>query len=693
MSFEHLAIKRKYKSSSDELVNEFYLPVLNSSVFYQRAVGYFTSSILVDYIAGLKHFVENNGRMQLLISPFVKYDDALAFLSSTKQKEYISNSLESIFTLFRNYGKKSFKSAQLLLALIREGYLEVQIAFPREKSGLFHEKIGIFTDDQGNKIAINGSNNETDNALEHNIESFNTFCSWKSGQDGYVEDHSIDFESYWQNVEPSVKVMNLLDAINDEQLIDFDTNETITEMFGSLGELTTPYPQDFPITLRPFQSDAMQNWMVNEKGIFKFATGTGKTKTAIYLINEVYKRLGYLFSIIVVPDKTLVEQWSYELNCVSMKNIKCFSDNADWPAQMKDAIDLFRFQRNSLQIVVVTKDSFSEDKFQNQLKKINQNSIFVADEVHRLGTDNLLSKLPLFISRRLGLSATPEIYFSQSRTDRLLDYFGGIVAEYNIDEAIKNGYLVEYNYIPVFVSLDADERDKYLQITHKIVKMLGYDDESKIKELSPEAELLLFQRARIVYGAAEKLTILNTLLDSLKSHSHLLIYCGATSVNSEISDSSGEQGLNQLQSVNKLLNDKGINAAQYTQDSDGRVRQVSIESFKAGLISTLVAIRCLDEGVNIEEIQQAIILASSGNPREFIQRRGRLLRKSIGKDHADIYDMVVFVEDERFFASNMKELGRLVEFNSIAKNAKMNEQNYAEYLSKYYDWEKMNGTD
>ena len=692
MSFEQLDLKRKYRSASEELVKEFYMPVLENSILYQRAVGYFSSSILVDYIKALEKFIHNEGKMQLIISPFVTYEDAKSFIESTEQTEYIRNSVKDLFDKYKTNGKHAFSSAQLLLTLIKEKYLEVKIALPKDRKGIFHEKIGVFTDDLNNQIAINGSNNETDSAIEHNVESFNVFCSWRSGQEGYVEDHSIDFETYWNNADPTLLTIDLHDAVDEKIFIDFDTNKSIDELYLEVHEDPEDYEEPFSIQLRPFQMDAFEKWMKIRKGIFKFATGTGKTKTAIFLVNELYKLYTYLFVVIVVPDKTLVEQWAYELNNVGFKNIKCFSDNSDWATQVKNSIDLYKFHSNSLEIIIATKDTFSEERFQAQIRKIKNNSLFIADEVHRMGTDNLLSKLPEFIENRLGLSATPEIYFSQSRTERLFKYFGGILAEYNIDDAVKNGYLVGYNYYPIIVSLNEEEKEKYLQITHKIVKMLGFDDETKIKELSKEAELLLFQRARIIYGAKEKLHGLSLLLDKIESYNHLLIYCGATSINNENSDSLNEQWLNQLQSVNKLLNERGINAAQYTQDSNGMVRQISIESFRSGEISTLVAIRCLDEGINIEEIQQAIILASSGNPREFVQRRGRLLRPSPGKEFADIYDMVVYVEDDKFYASNNKELKRFIEFNSIALNKDKNETSFRKYLETYHELEENYGT-
>ncbi len=683
MEFTNLILSRKYKSTTSNIINDFYLPVLGNSVSYKRAVGYFSSSIMVDYILGLKNFVDNNGKIQLIISPFVSIEDAKSFFTASDKDAYVSSNLNDIFDHYKEYSKRSFLAAKLMVALIKEGFLEIQVAVPTDLDGLFHEKISIFTDSKGNKIATDGSNNETTTAVTHNIESFNVFCSWIDGQSDYVDDHEIDFDTYWENEDPMIDIMSLKKALLTDKLIDFNTNESIKELYMRIEEGDSKPVYEFPINLYPFQKTAVDKWMIDKRGIFKFATGTGKTKTAIRLIYELREKLNFLFVIIVVPDMTLVNQWSYELLSAGYSSLKCFSDNPKWNITFKDFVDEFKMNLIKLPIVVVTKDSFSDSKFISEMSKLKENVLFIADECHRLGTDNLIAKLPRHIMFRLGLSATPEVYFSESRTHRLFDYFGGIIAEYDIEQAIRSGYLVGYNYIPVIVTLNEDEKTKYIELTRKIVKLLGFDDESKIVELTPEAELLLFSRARIVYGAEDKLKKLESLICNPNLLNHLLIYCGATSISQSTDYEEQNQSLTQLQSVNQMLIQRGINAAQYTQSENGDVRQISIESFKNGLLSTLVAIKCLDEGVNIPEIQNAIILASSGNPREFVQRRGRLLRTCENKLFSNIYDMICLVDDHLFDGNNRKEIKRLYEFSRLALNKNDVFSDFNSYIQKY----------
>ncbi|WP_240327120.1 DEAD/DEAH box helicase [Latilactobacillus curvatus] len=187
---------------------------------------------------------------------------------------------------------------------------------------------------------------------------------------------------------------------------------------------------------------------------------------------------------------------------------------------------------------------------------------------------------------------------------------------------------------------------------------------------------------------------MESLLDNLKNQKNMLIYCGATSLSegivgntegNELDQSNTEASKKQIEIVNQMLKGKGILAAQYTKDESGNERQDRIDAFKSGVIDTLVAIKALDEGVDIPEISIGIIMASSGNPREFIQRRGRLLRKSAGKEIAVIYDMVVLGEESDYDGINMTELKRVAEFSKAAKNKNEILNEYQELFDRYLE--------
>lgn len=688
MSFQKMTIKRKYKSSTEVISADFYNPVLDKSIQYNRAVGYFSSKVFLDYIAGLENFIANDGQMKLIISPFITHTDALAFLEMSNEDKIFTLD-DNIYQLFLNYKNGEIEeniSTKIMLLLIKKGFLTIKLAIPKTKTGIFHEKIGVFIDKFGNKIAINGSNNETYNAMNSNIESFNTFCSWITGQAEYVYDHETDFDNYWNNEDIEVSTLDLSEGLKNKLFKEINTGDNFSDLYDELKKRNKNIqePKKSKVIPYPFQKMAVDKWLLNKTGIFKFATGSGKTKTAIHLIDRLIELEKRLIVVIGVPDKTLIVQWTQVLSESGYDSIPCYSDNTKWQIQVKDAIDEFKFGISDCKIIIVTKDSFSELKFQQQLKKISTNALFIADECHRFGTENLLSKLPSNIKYRLGLSATPEVYFSQNRTDRLFDYFGGVCAEYDLESAISDGFLVPYSYYPIRVKLSDAELIKYNKLSRQIGAYLGGKDEKKIKEIDQDLEKLLFKRARIIYSASDKINVLANIIDDLAEQGHLLVYCGATSATENILEEEINDSMTQLERVNDLLFKKNIKSAQYTQDESGHVRLMSIDAFKSGMLSTLVAIKCLDEGVDIPEIEQAVILASSGNPREFIQRRGRLLRLNPPvKTKAKIYDLVVIEDDVDYETINKNELTRVYEFSRIALNSDDVYIEYRDYFDKY----------
>lgn len=670
MGFKELEIKTKYKSLSQDLLEDFYLPVLSRSKKYDRAVGYFSSESLLLMIKGIRNLVRNDGYIRLIISPTLTEED---YDSLTKNEIINPIIIESIFESFL-HAKETLIGAQLLIVLIEKGFLDIKVAIPNNRIGIFHEKIGIFTDDNDNKIAISGSNNETKNALKLNHESFNAFCDWKDSQNDYVIEHQSDFENYWSDNDSEIKVIDIEKAVSNNYFNKFKTELSIEDLYKNLLR-EDKFEYKLPFNLYPHQSVGAKKWLAKRSGILKYATGSGKTKTAIYIIDQVQKEKKTLISIIVVPDKTLVNQWYNEVIKYKWSAIKCFSDNPTWPKQFKDSRMMMKVSDNLNSCIIVTNDTFNTDKFKRELNLLNSDYLLIVDECHTWGTNRTLSNLPL-VKMKLGLSATPELFFSEDKTRILIDYFGGIIDEYLLEQAISDKRLVPYKYIPIQVGLSAKEMGDYKSITHKIVKLIGRDIDQYNDRYNSALESLLFQRARIVYGARSKLDYLEENIDEIKDGGNLLIYCGPTSYKSDSDDEIDTVSSTQLEEVNKILGRKNLKFAQYTSKENERERVAALESFKKQSYSTLVAIKCLDEGVDIPQIQKAVILASSTNPREFIQRRGRILRISPNKYFAIIYDFVVFEEELESLIK--KELDRVYEFARIAMNRDeiFNEYNY-----------------
>jgi superfamily II DNA or RNA helicase len=683
-----LQIKRQYSTiNEDDIVADFYDPVLALSTQYRRAAGFFSSNVLLSYITGLESLVNNNGKIFLIISPFVSETDARAFIEANSTN--VKQATASLFESYRVNPKASI-AAQLLVALITENILTIKFIIPRDERGIYHEKIGIFTDGMGLRIAINGSNNETDAAVSSNLESFNTFCEWKTGQDGYVTDTVDNFERLWngdENTSQSYQTLSLDEAVSREIFDSFDSPDDIHTLFNRLKSenedtATNASRISLPFTPFSYQEAAATKWMDEHRGIVSFATGTGKTKTAILCIKKYIDAHDESFIVICVPDKTLNNQWADEIRALNILTIQCYSDNNRWHSDLNESINSSKYLKENVAIIV-TKDTMRSARFQQSIHRLKNRFLFIADECHHLGTYSALSNLPK-TEYRLGLSATPFVYGNQEMTNKLQEYFGGIIAEYSLAKAIEDGRLTKYRYHPVRVSLTDGELTQYLKISHQVATFEAKKANRKLSDQErQQEEMLLFKRARIVYSASEKMVQLQQLLCDKSIMNHLLIYCGVTSASEMKVLNTESENLNQLQSVNQLLSNQHIIYAQYTKNEDGAERKNRISGFKDGIIDVMTAIRCLDEGVDIPQIRSAIIMASSGNPREFIQRRGRLLRLYPEKECVDIYDMVVL--ENQADSLNKGELKRVREFSNAAINRKEIEEIFDPLFSEYLE--------
>lgn len=695
MSFKDLEITIKYSSINNDIINDFYVPTLNKSKKYDRAVGYFSSAALLGYIQGLRKFVLNDGVMRLIISPVLTIEDLNAVIES---RENLTKITENMFENFL-IDEGSIKSSQILFYLLKKGVLEIKIAEPVNEKGIFHDKIGIFYDNNGNKISMIGSNNETLSALKLNTESFMIFKSWDKLGNMYVEENIKDFENYWENKMNNVKFTNINEILPADFLNKFKTNDSIDELFDSILD-EDKIPNRFKP--RDYQIEAAERWLIDKRGILEMATGTGKTKTAIYINNILRTSCNKLFTIVVLPDITLLNQWGNEMKDEYSKILKCYSKNPGWEIQLKDEIGLYKYSEKQQSLVLVTIQSFYSDKFRRQLDKFKGDYFLIADEMHRFGTYNKVRSLPN-PNMILGLSATPEVYGNKELTRVLYDFFGGVIFKYDLEKAIKNRYLVNYSYHPIIVDLTDSEVESYKEITHKIVKMIGSDEDVEFSN-DPIISSLLFKRARVIYGAMNKLVILDNIIDEIEKKGNLVIYSGITSekeveINQTLKNDDlryqdkqeDEIFMKQIDSVGKILSKRNIRFSRYTSKESEEERISSIKAFKDKTYSTLLAIRCLDEGVDIPSIERAIIMASSTNPREFIQRRGRILRKHYdengkAKEKAEIYDFIVLQENDNntdFTSLNRKELQRFYEFSQLAENK--DELNYKlERFEKLY---------
>lgn len=433
---------------------------------------------------------------------------------------------------------------------------------------------------------------------------------------------------------------------------------------------------------RPYQTRAVEQWVDGgAQGILKMATGTGKTITSLLAAERVSSAFeGKIALIVAVPYQHLVEQWAEDVRGFGAEPILAYKSRNYWQEDFQQQILAFNTGARETLTVITTHNTFATDAFQRELSRISQgNQMLIADEVHHLGAPHLKSALPEQIPMRLGLSATPERWYDEEGTDALHLYFtGGVVYEYSLAEAIENGALCEYYYIPHVVELTDEEALEYEELSTKIGRLASrMDDDLGDADLQSNYKLkqALFKRARLLGTAEEKLERLSTLIPEQGDVHHTLVYCGDGSVEGE---SSGKTKRHVDATVELLRRDLGVRAKRFTAEENQDEREELLADFERGDLEALVAIRCLDEGVDVPATETAYILASSSNPRQFVQRRGRILRPHPNKEFAVVHDFIVSPPkrladgDGPVFSSERslvrKELERVMMFAESARN-------------------------
>ena len=690
MGFSELEIKSEYRSKAQKVSEEFYYPVLKNAVCYDRAVGFFSSTVLIDIAKRLKHFVDNGGKIRLIASPKLSEEDIEAIRNGYKAREEVFKEA-AIRELYEPQNFTEQNRLALLSKLIQDQRLDIKLAII-EDYGIYHEKIGLFTSDINEKIAFTGSMNETYMAMNANYESIDVYCSWKNEYElERVNNKNLAFERLWNNVDENVNVMDFVE-VKDEiiaryQKADFsyDTYREEEEKEVEEKELLKKEHPEIPdsIKLYDYQWDAINQWAERDyRGIFDMATGTGKTYTGIAALCKLFEEKKRLVAVIVCPQTHLVEQWIEDLKCFHIRPIVAYgiSKYRDYPMKVRKALLDYKLKTKDFVCIICTKDTFIKEKLQTQLNKCNSDMLLLVDEVHNMGARSYLGKMTDIYNYRLGLSATIERHHDSEGTDALYAYFGEKCITYTLERAIKEKKLTPYDYYPVLVTLTPDELYEYNRISAEIAKNIVLDKKGNMK-LNEKGKMLAIQRSRVVAGAELKVEALMDRIKEYVNDRHILIYCGATSIHDTDSEDD-ETTIRQIDKITQKLGlELGMKTAQFTSRENQQQRKLLKEEFENGdNLQALVAIKCLDEGVNIPAIKTAFILASTTNPKEYIQRRGRVLRLHEGKKKAVIYDFVTLPHDidlvpslsleEMLYDKSLvkNELKRMEEFQRIADN-------------------------
>lgn len=678
MSLQTLNLQCEYRSDQTNTVTDFYIPCLNVSREYWRAVGYFTSQGLALAARGLSSFIHNEGKMRLVASPMLTEEDISAIQKGYSAREdvveeAILRELDGDFTEIVNHRLKC------LAWLIAENRLDIKIASPSEVNlsnygAIYHEKIGVFIDGDGNTVAFTGSQNETVGGLLANFESIDVYWSW-SDPDQRVRRKIDNFNRLWDNLTPKLNVLDFPVAAKQRLLDHKPTSPPSIDPEIPMYNLSTkesgtsysyrPKAIDLPSTLelRDYQQEAIDAWFCNDcRGFLEMATGSGKTITALSALVRLVKEKQRLFILIACPFQHLVEQWDKEASQFGFQSIFAYQSRQTWVNRLNEALIDFNFGSLKVVCVITTHDTFIGEVMQQTLSRIQGDAVLVADEAHHLGATKSRQNLPDLFNHRLGLSATPNRWFDPEGTAALKTYFGKTIYEFSLDDAIQKGCLCPYNYYPHLVELTEAELEEYENLSKKIARLFSYQEDNQTTEKGLEA--LLRKRADLLNKAENKLPTLKQLVvDRTDLLHHALFYCAP----------------GQIDRVTPMLGQElRLRIHRFTAEEPTNQRRSLLEDFASGRLQGLVAMRCLDEGVDVPSTQSAYILASSGNPREFIQRRGRILRNAKSKDHAFIHDLIAVPpldycqqrKDTSTFSAERKIVQReLKRFGEFAKSA------------------------
>ena len=680
-------IQPLYILPKDPLTDDVLIPCFQSATYVDCMMGFFSSEILVSIAPGLATFINcSDESLRLIISPLLRTEDKEAIEDSIISPENIATTALADFVVTEN--SIAQHTLKCLSWLLRHGRVEIKIALM--KDALFHPKVWLFREDD-DVIAAHGSSNMTYAGIHKNIEQISISKSWKEYTQHYTTEKLCEqFRALWTNRDESCTVVSIPQAIKENLLktyhsdippIEDDFYTLYKQATGSVEEPSATY--DFnnlprpsftiPSNLRfedgPFehQGRAVNAWYeAGYQGVLEMATGSGKTITAMICAHRLYSVEKPLLIVVAAPYVPLIQQWCDEISPFGVMAVNLTEANG----VKGRARELNRLKRriqngsSNIEIVVVSHRTLYDDSFKTELEKFNCKTLLIADEVHNLGSEGFISNPPCSFDHKLGLSATPIRQYDEEGTERLFSFFGPVVFQFTLQEAIRR-CLVEYEYYVHPVELTNDEMDEWYALTEKIRKNAWRQED---KDTDDEYLMKLLRDRRALLETAEnKIVALEEVLTSenLGKLRYTLIY-------------TSDKAPQQLKDVNVLLNKRGVLFHQLTceETEDRKETGQIIQSFQEGTLGILTAKRVLDEGVNIPEIEKAFILASTTVERQWIQRRGRLLRtcSRTSKTHSEIHDFIALPPnleniDGTTVALIDSELKRIQAFARLAMNA------------------------
>jgi len=645
---------------------EFFFDALVESNNFDLGLGYFSSTAINVLSAGFAYFISRGGKMRIIINDILSQQDKEAIEKGLKKQDnyFENNILEDIKLLAKTLSKQDAHFFKCLSFLISEKRLDFIATIPANiKGGIAHNKYGLFTDSSGNKVGFNGSANFSKNALINNIESVSCYKSW-SGSDSeskrlvYFEEL---FNNTWNGKSDSVKIIPIervkgfiqesfhvgdLQELIDEELSLINTDNSFRQHFKKINKLYSSLNRNphFPFQEGPrdYQKQAYLNWEKNNfHGIFAMATGTGKTITSLNCVLNEYEKNDKYNVLILVPTLALVEQWESEIEKFNFSKVIEVSGRTKWRDELTKIKNDYSWGISHNYFIVTTYASFTDSLFQKLLSSFGNDLILIADEAHNIGAPKVKNAFKnLKINKRIALSATPKRAYDPEGTKEIEDYFNDTPPycyNFSMRDAIDREFLTNYFYYPRLVELNDEEFEKYIQISKRLLKY--FDSNTNQLKSCSEVEKLLLLRKQIIHKAKNKLDLFQTIIQEIKTQ-RKLEYCFVYVPEGYGQLQNGEK-FSYIEELTKILYKISPETTSNTFLGGDSYRKEKLKGFSEGKIDVLLAMKCLDEGVDVPKAEIGIFASSTGNPRQFIQRRGRLLRKSPKKHFAYIYDMIV----------------------------------------------------
>jgi superfamily II DNA or RNA helicase/HKD family nuclease len=648
-SLQTVALRRRYSTSQNDLIAEFFVPCLEQADGYDRAVGYFSSTFYALIRLPLAEFVERRGKIRIVCSPYLSADDIEAIRDGYEQRALEGSLARDLDRLESDDVGRA--AASLLGTLIAAGVIELKLAFNRNHRGLFHDKVGIFTDASMHQVSFTGSANETWAAWSGlmNHESFHAFASWTMEGAEHVKEDVESFERLWENHETTVEVVGFPEVARD-RLVELADRDGIKAAQQELERQLTA--GRLRPALRDHQQHAFDGWQAaGHRGIFEHATGSGKTITALNCVAAAVEQ--HRPVLVAVPSRTLLRQWRDEINAFfSGVPVLLAGDEHDGWKTGSVLRDSLTDVEPGGSIVLATMDTAASDPFVARVSGVPR-LLLVADEVHRIGSPQRRRLLSVDADWRLGLSATWRREGDPEGTQAIQEFFGDVIEPpYTLADAIEDGHLCQYRYFVHPVALDEDERIAWQALSARIGQAIARAG----GEITENVQHLLIQRARIIKSARGKIGLAADLITAnYQPGEAWLVYCDNTA---------------QLRRVREVLNRRGVLTLEFHTNAEGAADVDLYEFASSG--GVMLSINCLDEGVDIPRISHAVILASSTTRRQFVQRRGRVLRQHSSKFRACIHDAIVDASgfaDPESASFTQRELARALEFSESASDS------------------------